>query len=182
MSKEHITLLKDWAVGWRDDIEALKRAVASDGGHQDLRRYAAAALSYLVTRMDLVPDWEPTIGLFDDVMVLRICASQAQRAAGSEDGLDHRTQVELARLANQAERIDAFLGADLAGKLRAHCDGLLTTEVRGRTPAAIVADEKARAQLFAEVDDALKAAPPVTVTDPDQATVRLKAYLGHKLK
>ncbi len=182
---EHISALAQWALGWRADLEALKRALSAEKALADVRRYAAAALNYVVSRMDLVPDWEPAVGLFDDLMVVRICAAQAMRAAGGSaagSGLDDATTAELARLAEQADRVQDFLGDDLFARLRAYCDKQLGEAVRGRTPEQVVADPKVRAQLIAEVDDAAARAGDVAIADEAQAAVRLKAYLGHKLK
>ncbi len=185
---EHITALARWALGWQTDLDALKRALADGKAHREIRRYAAAALNYVVSRMDLIPDWERAVGLFDDLMVIRICAAQGLRAAGADRpekggaGLDEATASELSRLAHQTEPIQDFLGDELFGKLRDYCDRLTSQAVRSRTPDQLVADREARAQLYAEVDDAAGRASDVSVPDPAHAAVRLKAYLGHKLK
>lgn len=182
---DHISALAEWARGWRADLDALKRALAADKAKTELRRYCAAGLNYVVSRMDLVPDWEPAVGLFDDLMVIRICAAQGLDAVGPSEGdggLDQPTSADLGRLANQAERIRDFLGDELFGKLRGYCDRQTREAVRGRTPDQLLSDEKARNQLFAEVDAAALRVGEVAVADEDQAAVRLKAYLSHKLK
>jgi uncharacterized membrane protein YkvA (DUF1232 family) len=181
---EHISALAQWAHGWQKDLEALKRSLGSDGAHPQVRRHAAAALNYVVSRMDLVPDWEPAVGLFDDLMVVRICAEQAVSAAGgrADDGLDEATASELRRLADQAERMRDFLGDELFEKLSGYCQRLAELAVRGRTPDALAGDAALRSQLFSEVDDAVSRAGEVSVPDASQAAVRLKAYLAHKLR
>lgn len=179
---EHISAFVEWASGWRSDVAALERALADDKAHADIRRYAAAALNYVVSRMDLVPDWEPAVGLFDDLMVVRICAAQGLSAAGDEVGLDEKTADELKRLSHQADGIRDFLGDDLHARLRAYCERQTKAEVRGRTPEQLLGDGKARAQLFSEVDAAVDRVGEIAVPDAAQAAVRLKAYLGHKLK
>ncbi|HUS67575.1 MAG TPA: YkvA family protein [Kofleriaceae bacterium] len=177
---ENISHLKDWAVGWRDDVEILKRVLSAEKADREVRKHAAAALNYLVSRMDLIPDWEPVIGILDDVMVLRVCAASAAR--GSDEGLDDKVSLDLNRLANQAERVDDILGKDLATKLRAHCDKLTDQTVRGRSPHQLLTDKNARTQLFADVEDALKKAPAVKITDADDTLKRLTGYLSAKLK
>jgi len=181
---EHISALARWARGWQKDLEALKRSLAADGAHARLRRHCAAALNYVVSRMDLVPDWEPAVGLFDDLMVVRICAAQAVSAAGAgaAQGLDEATAQELQRLADQAEGMRDFLGDDLFEKLRGYCERQTEQAVRGRTPDALASDSALRAQLFSEVDGAVARAGEVSVPDASQAAVRLKAYLAHKLR
>ena len=177
---EAISHLKDWAVGWRDDVEILKRVVSAEKADREVRKHAAAALNYLVSRMDLIPDWEPVIGILDDVMVLRVCAASA--ASGSDEGLEDKVSLDLNRLANQAERLDEILGKGLATRLRAHCDAMVDQTVRGRSVHQVLTDKAARAQLFADVEDALKKAPAVKITDADETLKRLTQYLGAKLK
>ncbi len=181
---EHISALAQWALGWPKDLKALEEALAADKAHAQIRRYAAAGLNYVVSRMDLVPDWEPAVGLFDDLMVVRICAAQGAQAAGgaAAEGLDEATWSEWKRLAGEADRIRDFLGDDLFAKLRDYCDRQTAGAVRGRSPDQLLSDPKARAQLFTEVRAAVTRAGDVAVPDASQAAVRLKAYLGHKLK
>jgi uncharacterized membrane protein YkvA (DUF1232 family) len=182
---DHIAALAQWALGWQTDLDVLRRVLSADKVKTEVRRYCAAALNYVVSRMDLVPDWEGAVGLFDDLMVVRICAAQALESVGpgeGDGGLDQAASAELGRLANQAERIRDFLGDDLFTKLRAYCDRQTREPVRGRTPDQLLTDEKARTLLFDEVDAAVARAGEVSVPDEDQAAVRLKAYLGHKLK
>jgi uncharacterized membrane protein YkvA (DUF1232 family) len=130
--------------------------------------------------MDLVPDWEGGIGALDDVMVLRVCAQLA--ASHGLTAVPAAHEINLSRMANEAERISDFLGAAAYDKLRTYCTRLSDTAVRGRTPALVLADAAARKTLFAEVDDEVKKTVPVVIKDAADAEVRLLAYLTHKLK
>jgi uncharacterized membrane protein YkvA (DUF1232 family) len=180
---DNFSQLLDWARACRDDVETLKAVVSSDKANKAVRRHAAAALNYLLSKMDLIPDWEPTLGILDDVMVIRICAAHGAKAAGDEDGLDDKTSLAFARLANQEERIAEVLGPLLHGKLRAHSDKVLLQAVRQRTPDTIVSDPAVRARVFAEVDEVLKSVPAIdAATDPSALEAKLKGYLQAKLK
>lgn len=178
MSK-HIDTFKSWSESFHQDVEALKQLVESETAHEEARKLAAAALNYLVTRMDLVPDHTAGIGAFDDVMVLRICMSLASSHAFGD--LPGEAEYTLGRLGNDAEKLKEFLGRELYDKLRSYCAKLTETIVRGRSPAQIVDDPAARKALYAEVEDELKRAAPVVVEDAEDAELRLKAYLAHKL-
>lgn len=176
---KHIETFKSWSESIVSDVAALKALIESNA-ETEARRLAAGALGYLVTRMDLVPDWEGGIGALDDVMVLRVCA---QLAAGHGlAAVSESHEINLSRMANEAERISEFLGGAAYDKLRTYCAKLSETAVRGRTPANVLADPAARKALFAEVDDEVKKTVPVVITDAADAEVRLKAYLSHKLK
>ncbi len=176
---KHIDTFKSWTDTIINDVAAL-RALIESGSEAEARRLAAGALGYLVTRMDLVPDWEGGIGALDDVMVLRVCAQLAAGHGHAGVSADH--EITLARLANEAERIADFLGTEPYDHLRSYCKKLGETVVRGRSPAQVVADAAVRQALYAEVDAEIKKSVPVVIKDADDAELRLKAYLQHKLK
>lgn len=179
MSK-HIETFKGWADTFRADVDALKAVVESAAADAESRRLAAGALSYLVTRMDLVPDHNEGIGMMDDIMVLRVCAALASTSHALGD-LPAAAEVSIGRMTNEADKVAAFLGSALYDKLKQYCAKLAATAVRGRTPAQIVDDEAARKALYGEVADELARSVPIAVADPADAELRLRAYLTHKL-
>ncbi|HUQ04309.1 MAG TPA: YkvA family protein [Kofleriaceae bacterium] len=177
---KHIENFKSWSETIVSDVAALEKLVESSKAEGEARRLAAGALSYLVTRLDLVPDHEAGIGALDDVMVLRVCA---QLASGhGESGVDDESEITLARMANEADQISDFLGKQAYDKLRQYCTKLADTTVRGRTPGQIIADEAVRKALYEDVDAEIKKTVPVIIKDAEDAELRLKAYLSHKLK
>ena len=176
----HIEVFKGWAETIRQDIDAFKAVLESAQADASSRQLAGAALSYLVSRMDLVPDWNEGIGVLDDVMVLRVCAQLTQ---GCDRGtLPTSVEISLERMANDADKITGFLGGAIYDRLRAYCAKLVDHPVRGRTPVHLADDAGARKALYAEIEDELKRTVPIVINDPVDAEVRLKAYLTHKLK
>jgi uncharacterized membrane protein YkvA (DUF1232 family) len=176
----HIDVFKSWADTIRQDIDAFKTLLESGKADKESRRLAGSALSYLVSRMDLIPDWNEGIGVIDDVMVLRVCAALTQ---GHERGaLPTNAEISLDRMANESERIVDFLGASIYDKLKLYCAKLGDQKVRGRTANQLLDDAAARKALYSEVEDELKKSVPIVVNDPTDAELRLKAYLTHKLQ
>lgn len=175
-----IETFKSWAeTTMRGDVDALKAVVEASTADLPARKLAAGALSYLVYKMDLVPDWNAGIGFADDVMVMRVASQLIQNHDTGE--LPTAASVALGRMSNEADVISDFLGSQLYDKLRAYVSKLTEVEVRGRTPGVVVDDDAARARLWAEVADELAKAGPVVLGDAADAEVRLKAYLTHKL-
>lgn len=176
----HMDRMKPWLDSFAEDVGVLKSFVAAKKASRDARLLGAAALSYLVTQMDLIPDWEETAGILDDAMVMRLAA-----AAASDKGLgDVPEPVErsLARLANEVETIEAFLGGEIYPRLRKYVHQLVDKQVRGRTAATIVDDEKAQTALFAEVSDTVQRLPAASIKDADAVARTLKNYITTKLK
>ena len=176
----HIDTFKSWAETIRQDIDAFQALLESAKADDHSKKLAGAALLYLVSRMDLIPDWNEGIGVIDDVMVLRICAQLTQGHTRGE--LPAAVEVSLDRMANQTEAIQQFLGGPLYDKLKSYCAKLADVPVRGRTPGALLDDAKLRKDLSVELDDEIKKTVPIIVKDPADAELRLKAYLTHKLQ
>ncbi|HEX3759091.1 MAG TPA: YkvA family protein [Kofleriaceae bacterium] len=176
----HIDVFRGWADTIRQDIDAFKTLLDSSRADAASRQLAASALSYLVSRMDLVPDWNEGIGVLDDVMVLRVCAQLTQ---GCDRGtLPTAAEISLERMANEADKITAFVGGGLYDKLRAYCAKLVDRPVRGRSTTQLMSDAAARQALYGEVEDELRRTVPIVINDPEDAEVRLRAYLTHKLR
>jgi uncharacterized membrane protein YkvA (DUF1232 family) len=176
----YIDVFKSWADTIRQDIEAFKALLESTKADGDARKLAGGALSYMVSKMDLIPDWNEGIGVIDDVMVLRVCAALAQDH--DRGPLPTTAEAAFERLTNESDKISAFLGGPLYDKLKSYCAKLGETAVRGRTPAQLIEDAALRKQFYGELDDELKRTVPIVVNDPVDAELRLKAHLTHKLK
>jgi uncharacterized membrane protein YkvA (DUF1232 family) len=176
---KHIETFKSWSESLAQDVEAVKLLLESETAHSEARKLAAAALNYQVQRLDLVPDHEAGIGALDDVMVLRVCMGLASGHAFGD--LPGDTEFSLGRLGNEADHLRTFLGGGIYDKLKSYCAKLTSTAVRGRYPNQIVDDDAVRKALYEDLEIELKRNVPVVIKDADDAELRLKAYLTHKL-
>lgn len=176
----HIDVFKGWAETIRHDIDAFKSLLDSGKADRDTKKIAGSALLYMVSRMDLIPDWNEGIGVIDDVMVLRVCAQLTQGT--SRGPVSETAEAALTRMASEAEKIQAFLGGALYDKLKSYCSKLGDVAVRGRTPAQLADDDSLRPALWVELDEELKKSVPIVINDANDAELRLKAYLTHKLQ
>src|SRR6478672_13177672 len=100
-------------------MDAFKALLESGKAEEKARKLAGGALSYLVSKMDLIPDWNEGIGVIDDVMVLRVCAQLSHDAGRGE--LPASAEASLERMANQADSITEFLGGPIYDKLKSYC-------------------------------------------------------------
>ena len=177
---ELMQTVKQWVRSFRGDVEAIKAVIESPAIDERGRKLAATALNYLVTRLDLIPDWNETIGLMDDVMVLRVCMAQA-RAYDFERHLDDDTRLRVASLIGDVDTIAAILGDELYGKFSKYCARLIDNVVRGRSAETIVDDDSERAALYKEIDEDILRMPPPSFDRPDDVMLRFTSYLHHKL-
>lgn len=175
-----IDVFKSWAETIRQDTDAFKALLEATSADERARKLAAGALAYLVSKMDLIPDWNEGIGVIDDVMVLRVCAVLSQ---DHERGtLPTAAEASLERMANQADKIGTFLGGPIYDKLKAYCAKISDAPVRGMTSTQLLDEAPSRKKLYQAIDEELEKTVPIVINDPADAELRLKAYLTHKLK
>jgi len=172
--------MKGWAASFANDVELVMALVEDDKAPESAREFAAAALQYLLTRMDLIPDWEETTGILDDAMVVRVAMALA-----ADEGLgepDSETMQGYGRLANEAEVVSEFLGPEMFPRLRKLVKEFVHNEVRGRRATSIVKDEDLRKLAFQEVERDLVRLPPAPMSDLKAVEASLRSYFSHKLK
>ena len=174
-------VMASWVEALPGDVEAVKALLEAEDAHREARKLAGAALCYLVTRLDLVPDWNETIGVLDDTMVVRVCLDLAG-AYPPMPALPDPVRVRLGRLANEADVVKAFLGPELFVRLRRHCMRAADFSVHGHSPLRLLDDAEARAALYADVAEDLARMPAASFAQPDQIEPRLRSYLHHKLQ
>lgn len=172
--------LKSWIDSFAADVAATMALTDHEKVARDARLLGAAALNYLVTRLDLIPDWEESCGILDDAMVLRLAMSEA--VDKDLDALPGDVQKSIHRLANEAETVRELIGDDLHGKLKAYVHGLAGVAVRNRHPSVVVDDDKQRGHLYDEIKDDLKRLPNAKMSDPAHVLRIIKNYLTQKLK
>lgn len=144
------------------------------------RRYLAAAMSYILTQLDLIPDHE-NAGAIDDAMVIRIAWGLASEHAAD---LSSRDQQDIARLCREEEDIQQFVGAAMFDKLKRYVVELAEKTVRGRSTDHILSDEKVRKDMKKEIDVVMKKLKAPVAMDDDQADAlerQIQSYLKMKL-
>ena len=98
MREEFDSALLERALKDQSADDAFKALLESPKADAHSKKVAASALLYLVSRMDLIPDWTEGIGVIDDLMVLRVGAQLVQ---GHQHGdLSTTAEIALDRMAN----------------------------------------------------------------------------------
>lgn len=165
-----------WLKSLAEDAKLLATVIESPALPEGARKGAATALNYLFKSLDLIPDGLEDLGFVDDAFVFRAAA----RSVSTEDAAADVSGV-LARLSADAALVEEFLG-DLYPKLSAYVASLEGSAVRGRSAADIVADAGITADFAREVRTwADGYAAPAFLRD-EKNLVKLRAFLGTKLK
>jgi len=167
----------DWLRSLADDARALASVLEGEGNAVAQRR-SASALNYLFKSLDLIPDGLEDLGFIDDAFVVRAAADAIRVEAESELVAD--PTGTLARLASEAELVQEFLGSEY-GRLSKYVAGLEQSSVRGRSVAAILADEGVRADFVREVRQWAEGYVVPGFGRDQRNLVKLRAFLLAKL-
>jgi uncharacterized membrane protein YkvA (DUF1232 family) len=172
---------QEWASQLGGDIDLVFALSGNEAIAPQGRRFLAAAISYVLTQLDLIPDHERA-GAVDDALVLRVAAALAAEHAGA---LPTKESTQLARLSNDDEEIRAALGDALFARLRRYVIDLCDKPVRGRTVDQIMNDARAREDVQRELEQSKRRLKdPTALAEAEAAAleVSVKSYLQMKLK
>lgn len=170
-NEELIELFGGWINSLPDDTKAIQAAVDAEGTSREAKLMLVGGLSYLLRKIDIVPDYLTGVGVVDDVFVLRIAAAEA--------GLgDDAPEVQA--LGDSLAPVQEYLG-DLYAGLVAYVKGLADDPVRGRTADKILDDEATYKQFTRELGDELDSFAPKPITDGDRALREIKSFIKAKL-
>jgi uncharacterized membrane protein YkvA (DUF1232 family) len=167
----------NWLRSLADDARALASVLEKEGSDGAQRR-AAAALNYLFKSLDLIPDGLEDLGFVDDAFVMRATADAVKRE--SEQALAVDASGTLARLAEEAELVREFLGAEYA-RLAKYVSGLEQGSARGRSVNAILTDSALRADFVREVRQWAEGYVVPGFTRDERNLVKLRSFLLAKL-
>lgn len=170
----------EWTTSLSGDVQATWEMLTNDSVAPQGRRFLAAALSYTLTQLDLIPDHERA-GSIDDAFVLRVAYGLAAEHAAKTNTADAR---RIARMTDDEDQLRQFLGDGLYAKLRRYVSDLADKEVRGRSVDHILADERARQDMKRELDLQCKKMKPAHAdsdTEREALVVSVQSYMKMKL-
>lgn len=103
--------LRDGARRIRADIVTLARAVRDPHAPRSAKALAATLVLYVLSPVDLVPDWRAVTGLLDDVVVVGSGLFVLQKLIPPDMLADHRARVEAGRPPLPRGRARPLVGA-----------------------------------------------------------------------
>jgi uncharacterized membrane protein YkvA (DUF1232 family) len=167
-----------WVESLTDDAKAMRAAVEAEGVSREAKRNLIAGLSYLLRKIDIVPDYLGGLGSVDDAMVMRVSTKLALDAGLGT--VDDETKSHLEKLSADVSVVEEFLG-DLFDSFKDYTAGLPDTKVRGRSADTVLDDDDARQQFGYELDDELKSFEIRPVEGGDKALRELCSFIKAKV-
>jgi uncharacterized membrane protein YkvA (DUF1232 family) len=167
-----------WVESLPEDAKALRAAVEDEAAKREAKRHLIAGLSYLLRKIDIVPDYLGGLGSVDDAMVIRMSAHAAQKAG--LEGLGDEPKAAVEKLAAEIDVIQDFL-EDLTEPFTAYVEGLPEMKVRGRTADRILDEPEAWEQFGYELNDELKSYEVRPVEGGAKALRELRSFIKAKV-
>lgn len=178
MTTELVDLFNEWINTLADDAKTLRAALEAGETPREAKRLLVGGLSYLLRKIDIVPDYLTGVGLVDDAAVLRVAAGLA--ASSGLGDLDVELAGKVEALGASTKPLASYLG-DLYGKFEGFVKKMPDEVVRARTADKVLDDKEAHLQFLRELNDEIDSYSPQTITDPDRALRELKSFFKAKL-
>ncbi len=165
-----------WLKGLAADARSLSELVEHDSASESVRRAAATSLNYLFKSLDLIPDGLEDIGFLDDAFVFRVAALRVPESDIGDDASGIVT-----RLRAETTLVQEFLG-DVYPRLDAYVAELEKAKVRGRVVGEILSNPDVRGEFVREARAWADGYQPPSFLRDDKNLVKLRSFLGAKLK
>lgn len=178
MSNELVDVFNGWINSLAEDARSLRAAMEAAETPRAAKRFIVGGLSYLLRKIDIVPDYLTGVGVVDDAAVLRVAAGLAV-GAGLGD-LDVEVAGKIEALGSSTKPLETYLG-DLYGKFKAFVEKMPDETVRARNADKVLDDKDAYQQFLRELNDEIESYAPKGITDPDRALRELKSFFKAKL-
>ncbi|NLE48744.1 MAG: DUF1232 domain-containing protein [Sandaracinaceae bacterium] len=175
---QYVETFQGWLRGLPDDAEKLTELLGDESIPLDAREFVAGGLNYLFKSLDIVPDGIDQLGYLDDCFVLRVAASLALEEGADEAGME--ALETLARLSNETESLEEFLGEDYQ-RLAAYVKSQKRGAARGRSVTDILTDEETREEFVQEVRAFAQGFRPPSLSDNETTLVKFRGFLDKKL-
>lgn len=169
-----------WVESLPEDTTALRSAFESKDVSRETKKILIGGLSYLLRKIDIVPDYLGGLGSVDDAMVLRESARLAMES-GLGDFSDDEKMGVIVNMANETSVVKEFLG-ELYESFVAYVEELPAMKVRNRDADMVLDDSDAGEQFGYELDDELKSYKTRPVEGGDKALRELKSFIKAKVK
>jgi uncharacterized membrane protein YkvA (DUF1232 family) len=173
--------LRKFVQSYTHDVHDILQLAEDENLPRGARRQAIAALNYALMSLDLIPDWEPVIGVCDDAAILRVAMASLVDSDAGELPMEQMTT--LGRLANEADTVHTILGDALYDALRRYVTQLGDLAILGRKPDMILADYRMFTAWKREIEGLLKEFRPDLnpLEDPEKVVRDFLSYLRAKL-
>jgi uncharacterized membrane protein YkvA (DUF1232 family) len=178
-TKVPVKIINNWIETVPKDVDVMVEALQSSATPRESRTLLIGGLSYMLRKIDIIPDFLDGVGVVDDTLVIRVAAASAVELASGK--LDWYLEDELSRLGQSLDSLRDYWGDAYPG-FEGYVKELLDGEVRACMADKIIDDEETYQQFLKEVKDAIANYKPRPITYERRQVEALFDYIGSETK
>ncbi|MGM0596814.1 MAG: YkvA family protein [Myxococcota bacterium] len=174
-SSEILEKLDGWVKTLVDDAKIMRSQIDSDGISRDAQKHIIGGLSYLLRKVDIIPDYMGGIGVLDDAFVMRVACRNALKAGISD--VDDRFK----QLAEDAELVDEILD-ELKDRFNLYVDKLPEQKIRNRNADTVLDEPGSMEQFDRELEDEIRGYKAKPLGKNEKVLRELKSFIKSKIR
>jgi len=171
---ELLQIMDKWVQNLAEDAKIMRKTMDSETISRDAKKYLIGGLSYLLLKVDIIPDYMGGIGVLDDASVMRISCALALEA-GIPDASEEFTQ-----LAKDSEYAKMALDEHY-DKLVAYVKKLPVEKIRNRNADTILDEPGSMDQFDRELEDETRGYKPKPLAQNPRTLRELKSFIKSKI-
>jgi uncharacterized membrane protein YkvA (DUF1232 family) len=172
---ELLILLDNWVKELAEDAKALRDAMGDPGTSREAKKYIIGGLSYLLRKVDIIPDYMGGIGVLDDASVLRVAADLSM-ISGVSNASDH-----FKKLAKENDLVKILL-EDHYIPFENYVKRLPVEKIRNRTAETILDEPGSLDQFDREFEDEVRGYTPKPLGQNERTIREFRSFMKSKIK
>jgi len=171
---ELLTKLEAWVANLGEDTKILRKALDSQGISRDSKKYLLGGLSYMLRKVDIIPDYLGGIGVLDDAAVMRVSAKLAVEAGmpNVDEGIK--------RLISEDE-MTRLLFDNLYDGFVTYVKRLPEERIRNRNADHILDEAGCMDQFDRELEDEIRGYSPKPLGQNDRTIREFRSFIKSKV-
>lgn len=164
-----------WVKNLAEDTQVMRRALDSAAITREAKKFILGGLSYMLRKVDIIPDYLGGIGVLDDAAVMRVSAKLAMDA-----GVPN-ADAAFARLVSD-DTLVRELFADMYDTFVNYVRKLPEERIRNRNADHILDEEGCLDQFDRELEDEIRGYTPKPLGDNERTIREFRSYIKSKVR
>ncbi len=172
---ELLLKLEAWVANLGEDTKVLRKALDSQGISRDSKKYILGGLSYMLRKVDIIPDYLGGIGVLDDAAVMRVSAKLALEAGVPAADDDFKRLVD-------DDHMTRLLFDNLYDGFVNYVKRLPDERIRNRNADHILDEAGCMEQFDRELEDEIRGYSPKPLGQNDRTIREFRSFIKSKVR
>jgi len=172
---ELLQKLEAWVANLGEDTKILRKALDSQDISRDAKKYLLGGMSYMLRKVDIIPDYLGGIGVLDDAAVMRLSAKLAVEAGmpNADEGIKRMVADDELTRALFDNLYDGFV---------TYVQRLPEERIRNRNADHILDEPGCLDQFDRELEDEIRGYTPKPLGQNDRTIREFRSFIKSKVR